>query len=48
MDKKRKNANSKLRGAVAEGRGDGDDDLDEWEPGELITSPCDSILVSEG
>ncbi len=45
---KRKNAYSKLRGVVTEGRGDVDGDVDEWEPGILITSPCDSVLVSEG
>jgi hypothetical protein len=35
--------------AVAEGGGvDVDEDVDEWEPGVLITSPCDSVMVSEG
>jgi hypothetical protein len=45
---KRKNAYSKLRRVAAEGRGDVNADVDEWEPGVLITSPCDSISVTEG
>jgi hypothetical protein len=36
------------RGVVAEGRGDVNGDVDEWDPGKLITSPCDSDSVSEG
>ncbi len=35
--------------AVAEGGGvDVDEGVDEWEPGVLITTPCDSVTVSEG
>jgi hypothetical protein len=35
--------------AVAEGGDvDGDEVADEWEPGVPITSPCDSVMVSEG
>ncbi len=44
----KKDAYSKLRGVVAEGRDEVDVDVDEWEPGVLITSPCDSVSVSEG
>ncbi len=34
---------------VAEGKGvEVDEGVDEWEPGVLITSPCDSDSVSEG
>ncbi len=32
---------------VAEG-GCVNEGVDEWEPGVLITSPCDSVMVSEG
>jgi hypothetical protein len=33
----------------AEGKGgEVDEGVDEWEPGMLITSPCDSVSVSEG
>jgi hypothetical protein len=33
---------------VAEGKGgEVDEGVDEWEPGVLITSPCDSVSVSE-
>ncbi len=48
MDKERTLILCKLWGVVAEGSGDVDVDVDEWEPGVLITSPCDSISVSEG
>jgi hypothetical protein len=35
--------------AIAEGGGvDVDKGVDEWEPGMQTTSPCDSIMVSEG
>ncbi len=43
----KKDAYSKLRDVVTEGRGDVDVDVDEWEPGMLITSSCDSVSVSE-
>ncbi len=34
---------------VAEGKGgEVDEGVDEWQPGVLITSPCDSVTVSEG
>ncbi len=34
---------------VAEGKGgEVDESVDEWEPGVLITSPCDRVSVSEG
>jgi hypothetical protein len=33
---------------VAEGKGEVGVDVGESEPGVLITSPCDSVLVSEG
>jgi hypothetical protein len=33
---------------VAEGRDEVDVDVGEWEPGVLITSPSDSVSVSEG
>ncbi len=33
---------------VSEGKGEVAVDVGEWEPGILITSPCDSISVSEG
>ncbi len=33
---------------VAEGRGEVGVVVGKWEPGVLITSPCDSVLVSEG
>jgi hypothetical protein len=44
----KKDVYSKLRGIVAEGRGEVDVDVDEWKPGRLITSLRDSVLVSEG
>ncbi len=37
-----------LRGVVAEGSGEDDLDVDECETGVLITSPCDSVTISEG
>jgi hypothetical protein len=34
--------------AVVEGGGvDGDEVADEWEPGVPITSPCDSVMISD-
>jgi hypothetical protein len=34
--------------AVVEGGGvDGDEVADEWKPGVPITSPCDSVTVSD-
>ncbi len=44
---KRKDAYSMLQSAEGCDVG-GDEVSDEWEPEEPITSPCDSVTVSEG
>ncbi len=44
----KKDPYSKLQGVVAEGREEVDVDVGEWDPGMLITSPCDMVSVAEG